>query len=83
MLDASTRLGLAVAVGAGAGLLIAYHFQFDYVITTVLSVAFLVASETALRTIHNVGPSVSPLSKPKQPNSVVANRKSKAGDPHF
>jgi len=83
MLDGTTRLGLSVALGIGSGLLIAYHFQFDYVITTLLSVAFLVASETALRTIRNVGPPPSPLGNSEPPRNIPSGRKPKAKDPHF
>ncbi len=69
-MDYWTRIILASVIGLGIGLLLGYFFG-NYLIWIIFCLAFLLATETSLRTIKNVKGPPSPL---KNQNLVVKER---------
>lgn len=60
MMDDWTRIIIATLIGVGSGLAIGYFFG-DYFFWIIISTAIAIASESALRTIHNVKAPPNPI----------------------
>ena len=59
-MDDWTRITLATLIGVGCGLGIGYFFG-DYFFWVITSIAISIATESALRTIHNVKAPPNPI----------------------
>lgn len=60
MLDDWTRITIATLIGVGSGLGLGYFFG-DYFFWVIISIAISIATESALRTIHNVKAPSNPI----------------------